>query len=193
MVSCFSCIWRFVTLCMDYSLPDSSVCGILQAKILKWVSILDLPNPGIESLSLMSPALAGGFFTTSTIWDFIYSVWIWVNSGSWWWTGRPGVLWFMGLRRVEHDWATKLNWTDISFICVSNPQHICFRVGNWFLCAEWISEGTLGKNHQGTGLVLTLGTVGRRKWNPPESETSLSLLKSIPIKSRIEAKQITLE
>ena len=36
--------------------------------------------------------------------------WVWVNSGSWWWTGRPGVLWFMGLKRVGHDWATELNW-----------------------------------------------------------------------------------
>ena len=33
------------------------------------------------------------------------------NSGSWWWTGRPGVLWFMGSQRVRHDWATELNWT----------------------------------------------------------------------------------
>ena len=38
--------------------------------------------------------------------------WVWVNSGSWWWTGRPGVLWFMGSQRVEHDWATELNWTE---------------------------------------------------------------------------------
>ena len=34
--------------------------------------------------------------------------WVWVNSGSWWWTGRPGVLRFMGLQRVGHDWATDL-------------------------------------------------------------------------------------
>ena len=34
--------------------------------------------------------------------------WIWVNSGSWRWTGRPGVLRFMGLQRVGHDWATEL-------------------------------------------------------------------------------------
>ena len=33
---------------------------------------------------------------------------VWVDSGSWWWTGRPGVLWFMGLQRVGHDWATEL-------------------------------------------------------------------------------------
>ena len=38
--------------------------------------------------------------------------WVWVNSGSWWWTGRPGVLQFMGSQRVGHDWATELNWTD---------------------------------------------------------------------------------
>ena len=42
--------------------------------------------------------------------------WIWVNSGSWWWTGRPGVLRFMGLQRVGHDWATELNWTDGSSV-----------------------------------------------------------------------------
>ena len=35
---------------------------------------------------------------------------VWVDSGSWWWTGRPGMLWFMGLQIVGHDWATELNW-----------------------------------------------------------------------------------
>ena len=38
--------------------------------------------------------------------------WVWVNSGSWWWTGRPGMLWFMGAQGVGHDWATELNWTS---------------------------------------------------------------------------------
>ena len=32
--------------------------------------------------------------------------------GRWWWTGRRGVLWFIGLQRVGHDWATELNWTE---------------------------------------------------------------------------------
>ena len=40
--------------------------------------------------------------------------WVWVVSRSWWWTGRPGVLWFMGLQRVGHDWATELNWTELN-------------------------------------------------------------------------------
>ena len=37
--------------------------------------------------------------------------WVGVNSGSWWWTGRPGVLRFMGLQGVRHDWENELNWT----------------------------------------------------------------------------------
>ena len=41
--------------------------------------------------------------------------WVWVNSGSWWWTGRPGVLWFTGSQRVGHDWATELNWIEIIY------------------------------------------------------------------------------
>ena len=56
------------TLCdpMDYSPPGSSVHGISQARILSGLpfpSPGDLPNPGIEPESLLSPALAGGFFT----------------------------------------------------------------------------------------------------------------------------------
>ena len=38
--------------------------------------------------------------------------WVWVNSGSWWWTERPGVLLSMGSQRVGHDWTTELNWTS---------------------------------------------------------------------------------
>ena len=45
-------------------------------------------------------------------WDgWIASLTQWVNSGIRWWTGRPGVLQFMGLQRVGHNWATELNWS----------------------------------------------------------------------------------
>ena len=46
-----------------------------------------------------------GWMASPTRWT-----WAWVNSGSWWWTGRPGVLQFMGSQRVRYDWATELNW-----------------------------------------------------------------------------------
>ena len=52
-----------------------------------------------------------GWMASPTRWT-----WVWVDSGSWWWTGRPGVLRFMGLQRVGHDWATELNWIK-SAIC----------------------------------------------------------------------------
>ena len=46
-----------------------------------------------------------GWIASPTWWT-----WVWVNSGSWWWTGRPGVLQFMESQGVGHDWATELNW-----------------------------------------------------------------------------------
>ena len=52
-----------------------------------------------------------GWMASQTRWT-----WIWVNSGSWWWTGRPGVLWFMGSQRIGPNWATELNWTCTNYI-----------------------------------------------------------------------------
>ena len=49
--------------------------------------------------------------------------WVWVNSGSCWWTGRPGVLWFMGSQGVRHNWATELNWSDpLQYSCLENSM-----------------------------------------------------------------------
>ena len=49
-----------------------------------------------------------GWMASPTQWT-----WVWVNSKNWWWTGRPGVLRFMGLQRVGHDWVTELNWIGL--------------------------------------------------------------------------------
>ena len=43
------------------------------------------------------------------------STWVWVNSGSWWWTGRPGMLQSMRSQRVGQDWVTELYWTELCF------------------------------------------------------------------------------
>ena len=48
-----------------------------------------------------------GWMASPTQW-----AWVWVNSGSLWWTGRPGVLRFMWSQRVGHNWVTELNWTE---------------------------------------------------------------------------------
>ena len=46
-----------------------------------------------------------GWMASPTQWT-----WVWVDSGSWWWTGRPGMLQPIGSQRVGHDWMTELNW-----------------------------------------------------------------------------------
>ena len=48
-----------------------------------------------------------GWMASLTRW-----AWVWVNTERWWWTGRPGMLRFMGSQRVRHDWATELNGTE---------------------------------------------------------------------------------
>ena len=75
-------------------------------------------------VQLSHPYMTTGKTIALTRWDYIYRgwdgwmasptqwTWVWVDSRSWWWTGRPGVLQFMGSQRVEHDWATELNWLD---------------------------------------------------------------------------------
>ena len=66
-----SCVWFFCSP-TSYSPPGSFVCGISQARILSgwpFPPPEDLPDPGIELVSLMSPALIGRFFTTSNTWE----------------------------------------------------------------------------------------------------------------------------
>ena len=48
-----------------------------------------------------------GWMASPTQWT-----WVWANSGSWWWTGKPSVLQSMGSQRVECDWVSELNWTE---------------------------------------------------------------------------------
>ena len=48
-----------------------------------------------------------GWMASLTQWT-----WAWASSGSWWWTGKPGILQSMGWQRVGHDWGTELNWTE---------------------------------------------------------------------------------
>ena len=72
-----------------------------------------------------------GWMASPTWW-----AWVWANSGSLWWTGRPGVLRFMGLQRVGHDWVTELNWTES-----------CWRSGK---ASSWGSRGEVRHESEGT-------------------------------------------
>ena len=67
-----------------------------------------------------------GWVASPTRWP-----WVWVDSGSWWWIGRPGVLQFMGSQRVRHDWVTELNWTEHQLIQqVYNENPLSAKLGS---------------------------------------------------------------
>ena len=60
-----------------------------------------------------------GWMASPTWWT-----WVWASSGSWWWTGRPGVLQSTGSQGVGHDWATELNWTELNTNYSSFSEHV---------------------------------------------------------------------
>ena len=89
-----------------------------------------------------------GWMASPTRWT-----WVSVNSGSWCWTGRPGVLRFMGLQRVGHDWATDLIWSEVK---------------------KWSESHSVMSN--------SLQPRGLSPWNFPDQNTgvgSLSLLQGV--------------
>ena len=70
-----------------------------------------------------------GWMSSLTRWT-----WVWVNSGSLWWTARPGVLRFIRSQRVGHDWATKLNWTEYSIMYMYHNFFIHSSVDGHLVC-----------------------------------------------------------
>jgi len=95
-----------------------------------------------------------GWMTSLTRWT-----WVWVNSGSWWWTGRPCVLRFMGSQRVGDDWVTELNWTELIYYILA-----------WFIIPNTYLQPTPvfmpGKSHGPRSLR------GYSPWGHKESDTT---------------------
>ena len=80
-----------------------------------WALWASLAGMGFDSkCDFAPPSVLLWLFLCLWTWGifFWWDLRVWVNSGSWRWTGRAGVLWFMGSQRVGHDWATELNRTD---------------------------------------------------------------------------------
>ena len=128
-----------------------------------------------------------GWMASLTWW-----MWVWVNSGRWWWTGRPGVLQFMGSHRVGHDWATELMQNDIEYF--GNQGFPCGSVGKESACnaGDLGSVPGLGRSPgEGNGYPLQYSGLENSMdlyspWGRKESDTtewlSLHLMVSYKVK-----------
>ena len=86
-----------------------------------------------------------GWMASMTQWT-----WVCVDSRSWWWTGRPGVLRFMGLQSVRHNWMIELNWTGILslplawFIVILPKAHLTSHSSmsgsRWVITPSWVMK-----------------------------------------------------
>ena len=97
--------------------PEYSLEGLMLKLKLQDFGNLMRRTGSFENILMLKRLKAGGerdnrewdgWMASPTQWT-----WVWVNSKSWWWTRRPGVLQFMVLQRVRQDWVTELNWTTL--------------------------------------------------------------------------------
>ena len=91
--------------------PECSLEGLMLKLILQYFSHLMWRADSLEKTLMLGKIEV----KRRRVWQKMMASptqrrWVWVNSGSWWWTGRPGVLQSMGSQRVGHDWVTELNW-----------------------------------------------------------------------------------
>ena len=94
--------------------PECSLEGLMLKLKVQYFGHLIWRGDSFEKTLILERLKAGregddrgwdGWMASLTQWT-----WVWVNSGSWWWTGRLGMLQSVGSQRVRHDWVTELNW-----------------------------------------------------------------------------------
>ena len=93
--------------------PEYSFEGLMLRLKLQYFGHLMWRTDSLEK-TLMLGNIEGSRIRDNRGWDGWMAsptrwTWVWVNSGSWWWTGRPGLLQSMGSQRVGHNWAAELN------------------------------------------------------------------------------------
>ena len=102
--------------------PESSLEGLMLKLKLQYVGYLMRRADSLKRPWCWERLKAGregddrgwdGWMASPTQWT-----WVWVNSGSWWWTRKPGMLQSLGSQRVEHDWSTELK------ICIKEIKEL---------------------------------------------------------------------
>ena len=121
--------WRSNQSILKEISPGFSLEGLMLKLKLQYFGHLMWRVESLEKTLMLGGIGAGGegddrgwdgWMASPTRWT-----WVWVNSGNWWWTGRPGMLRFMGLQRVGHDWATELDWTELNMVVETSPSTSC--------------------------------------------------------------------
>ena len=142
--------------------PEYPLEGPMLTTILQYFGHLMRRADSLEQTPMLGKIGEGGGEGGNREWDGWMAsetqwTWIWVNSGSWRWTGKPGILQSMGSQRFRHDWATELNWGSpcfgkkIEFSLLGNPSwsrmfyHWCFIVIN--IPVMFYSHGVKGKEN----------------------------------------------
>ena len=130
--------------------PGCSLEGLMLKLKLQYFAHLMQRVDSLEK-TLMLGGLGAGGEGDDRGWDGwtgspIRWMWVWVSSGSWWWTGMPGVLWFMGSQRVRHDWVTELNWTELNRRINWKPE--------WCVGAEVLAVADISNRGDPRGLVF---------------------------------------
>ena len=120
--------------------PEHSLEGLmLKLKLQKFGHLMWKADSLEKTLRLGKTE--GGWRTDDRGWDGWMAsptqwTWVWVNSGSWWWTGRPGVLQSMESQRIGHDWVTELTKLQIDF---SSAWMFSITVYVWMECESVLS------------------------------------------------------
>ena len=99
--------------------PEYSLEGLMLKLKLQYLGHLMWRSDSLEK-TLMLGKIEAGREGIDRGWDGWMAsptqcTWVWVDSGSWWWTGRLGMLQFMGSQRIGHERTTELNWTEMIF------------------------------------------------------------------------------
>ena len=105
--------------------PGSSLEGLMLKLKLQYFGHLMQRTDSLEKNPLCWERLKAGGEGDDRGWDGCMAsptrwTWVWTSSGSWRWTGKPGMLQSIGLKRVRHDWATELN-------CTWRTKHVLLR------------------------------------------------------------------
>ena len=125
--------------------PRCSLEGLMLKLKLQYFGHLMWRVDSLEKILMLGGIGAGGerddggwdgWMASPTRWT-----WVWVDSGSWWWTERLGMLRFMGLQRVGHDWVTELNWVVSRWWKMPSLVYSGLLSGfsNWSILSHWDS------------------------------------------------------